>query len=186
MEVEAVDGLGAEASDGGVRLGGVQVSTAPVTVVQLGEVQMLAVGHRTIRDTDGEEIDIGGVLNSVLDIVEPSTTAGTSGGREHTDTDVGELALLKVGRAGDSNLGTGPVGSIGIVCELETTLDWDGIAGDRSENVDTALLANLDRVADGVQIHGNETIGCRGGQGSTDNAGGENSSVDKDLSEHFE
>lgn len=186
MEVEAVDGLGSEASDRSVRLGGVKESSTPITVVQLGEVQVLAVRHRAVRDTDGEEINVGGVLNSELDVVEPSTTAGTSGGREHTDTDVGELALLEVGRGGDSDLGTGPVGSIGIIGELETTLNWDSIAGDRSENVDTALRANLKGVADSVQIHGNETLGHRGRQGSTDDAGGENSSVDKDLGEHFE
>lgn len=184
MEVEAVDGLGREASDRSVRLGGVKVNSTPVIVGKLGEVQMLTVRHRTIRDTDGEEIDVGGVLDSVLDVVEPSTTAGTSIGREHTNTDVGKLALRKVGRGGDSDLGAGPVGSIGIICERETTLNRDSIARDRSENVDTALLANLKRVADSVQIHGNETISRR--QGSTDDAGGENSSVDKDLGEHFE
>lgn len=96
MEVEAVDGLGREASDRSVRLGGVKVNSTPVIVGKLGEVQMLTVRHRTIRDTDGEEIDVGGVLDSVLDVVEPSTTAGTSIGREHTNTDVGKL---EIGRA---------------------------------------------------------------------------------------
>lgn len=185
MEVEAVDGLGLEASDRSVGTSGVKESTAPITTgTQLGEVQMLAVRHRAVRDTDGEEVDVSGVLNGVLDVVEPSTTAGTSLGREHADTDVGKLALLKVGRGGDGDLGTGPVGSIGIIGELETTLDWDGIAGDRSEDVDTAILADLKGVVNSVQVHWDESIACW--QGSTDDTDGENSCVDEDLGKHFE
>lgn len=184
VEVEAVDGLRAEASDGGVRPGGVQVSSAPVGTGQFGEVEVLAAGHRAVGDTDGEEVDVGGVLDSVLDVVEPSSTTVAGAGFEHTDTDVGELTLLDVGRGGERQLGAGPVGCIGISCELEATDNRCGIAGDRPENVDTALFADLDGVALDGEVDRNKIIAD--GDGSTENAGGENSSVDKDLGKHFE
>lgn len=186
VEVEAVDGLRAEAADAGVGLGGVEVSSAPVATSQLGEVEFLAVGHGAVGDTDGEEVDVGGVLDSVLDIVEPSTTTSAGVGSEHTDTDVGELTLLEVGRGGESELGADPVGRIGIILERETTGNGRGIAGDRSENVNSALLANLEGVALRVQVNSDEAIAGWGGDGSTENTGGENSSVDEDLGKHFE
>lgn len=183
VEVEAVDGLRAEAPDGGVRLGGVQVGSAPVGTSQLGEVELLAVGHRAVGDTDREEVDVGGVLDSVLDVVEPSSTTIAGGGLEHSNPDAGELALMEVG--GERQLGTGPVGCVGISLKLEATGNRLGIAGDRSKDVDTALFANLERVAFYGEVDRNDIIAW-GGDGSTENTGGENSSVDEDLGKHFE
>lgn len=76
------------------------------------------------------------MLDIILDVVEPCSLAGTPVLSKHTDSDVGEVTLLNIGRAGKSNLRTGPVCSVGIGAEGKATLNRFGIGRDRATNVD--------------------------------------------------
>lgn len=123
------------------------------------------------------------MLNIVLDVVEPRSLALTEVLSKHADSDVGILTLLNVGRAGEHDLRTSPVSGIGVGLKGETTLNRLGVAGNGPANIDTALLADLDGVADGAHVDSGEGWGRKG---DSENAGGKDGGVDEEFGKHVE
>lgn len=114
--------------------------------------QTLSSEHGAARGADGRIIkrDNVGVLDVVLDVVEPGAAAvGAAGGFEHADADGG-------GGGAERNLRADPRGGVGACREGVAVGDGGGVGGDGAGGVDAAFFG----------------VGY-GGEGGGDGGGGE-------------
>lgn len=86
------------------------------------------------------------VLLEKHNIADKDSVTGAFGSREHTDADVRKLTLSEGSGGRKGSLGTDPVGGLGVGLERETAVDWGGVGGDGTVDVDAALLGDCDGV----------------------------------------
>lgn len=162
---------------------GILIDSAKVGPTTPREVHLLVAPDIAAGGGPGvvQEVLRSDVLVVVDDVGEPDSGTAALGCGVHTHPEVGEFTLRQVAGGGEAGLGADPKRGVGTFLEGETTLDRGSVGGDRSENVDAALLSDRYCVA---HVDDNINIGsCR--DGSTKCTGGEKSSVDEDLCEHF-